>query len=126
MMAGDRNYVSTTLIGATHCSEHSAEASFMREDAVADPHIFDIFHAIRGDYFLTREQTSDNWLDTRHPGALVELNGAVHATVIGKRQRVHPTSLRRRYETVKPGLTIQQAVLGVYVQVREIGHSAPP
>jgi hypothetical protein len=98
----------------------------MREDAIADLYIFDIFHAIGGNYFLTREQTSDNWLDACLLGALIEIERAIHAAVVGERKRVHAASLRRRDQAVQPRLTIEEAVLGVDVQVSEIRHNAPP
>jgi hypothetical protein len=46
--------------------------------------------------------------------------------VVSQRKRVHPASLRRRDQAVKFGLAVEEAVLGVDVQVGEIGHSAPP
>src|SRR5262249_27844526 len=56
---------------------------------------------------------TNNGLDPRTFGALVEIERAVHATVVGERQRVHPTGQRRGDQAVEPGLAVEQAVLGV-------------
>jgi hypothetical protein len=96
------------------------------EDIVAYLNILNSLYTVSRDDLLPCEKAAQDGPDTRLPGAFVELDGAIHAAVIGERQRVHPTSLRRCDQAVELRLTVEQAVLGVDVQVGEIRHSAPP
>jgi hypothetical protein len=67
----------------------------MREDIITYLDIFNILDALSGDDLLTREETANNRLDVSLLSALIEFDGAVHAAMVGKRQRIHPPGLRR-------------------------------
>jgi hypothetical protein len=63
--------------------------------------------------------------DQLHPGLLglaVEVERAEHVAVIGDRDRVHPEVLDLGEQILHPDRAIEQAVLGVEVQMREPGH----
>ena len=64
---------------------------------------------------------ADDWPDPRLLARLVEGDGAVHDSVVGQRQRLLSQLDRTCHHLVYSACPVQQAELGVVVQVHELG-----
>src|SRR5262245_14859975 len=93
----------------------------MRKDEVPCPNILHSRHTAGGNNLLSCKETPNNRLDSCSPGFFIELDAAVHAAVVGERERAHASSLRRLNESLDARLAVQEAVLGMDVQMREVG-----
>ena len=64
--------------------------------------------------------TADDWFDTGGLSGFIELDGAVHVAVIGECQSRHAHRFCFGDEIWNARETIEEAVLGVYVQMSKI------
>jgi hypothetical protein len=69
------------------------------------------------------EFAADEGLDAGVLGGLVELDRAVEIAMVGQRERGHAEFLGAAHETIDPAGAIEQAVVGVDVEVDEISGS---
>ena len=67
-----------------------------------------------------------NWLDARRFARLVELDGAIHAAVVGEGQRIHAARFGRLDQPLDTRLAVEQAIFGMDVQVGKVGHGLSP
>src|SRR5258708_6158029 len=95
----------------------------MGKHVVAHTNVFNILDSVRSDDLLSCQEASYNRLDASSPRGLVELEGAVHAAVVGEGDRAHAAGLRRLDKPLHLGLAVEQAVFGMDVEVSEVdGH----
>ena len=81
-----------------------------------------LFKAIRTDI----DFAADNRLHARFVRGVIELDRAEQRSMIGERNRVHAQLFGARDQLVDAAGTVQQAKLGVIMQVNEIGaHRSP-
>ena len=57
---------------------------------------------------------------------LIEVYNAVHGSVVGYGKGIHTKLLRPGHKLVYAGRAVQQAVLGMYVQMCESAHQLSP
>jgi hypothetical protein len=79
-----------------------------------------VLHRGRRDVGLAAEDR----LDPGVLGLLVEVDHAVHVAVVGEGHRVHAHLLTGLEQVGQPDGPVEQAVLGMQVEVRELGHAA--
>ncbi len=68
--------------------------------------------------------TADDRFDTDFSGRQVELDGAIHHSVVGDSQAVHPQFFGPRHKVGNTTHAIKQAVLGVDMEVSKHGTSS--
>ena len=77
-----------------------------------------LFAAARGHISLD----ADDGLDLGLLAGFIKFNGAEHIAVIGERQRRHVALLRRVNEILDAARAVEQAVVGMIVEVDEAEH----
>jgi hypothetical protein len=78
-----------------HSANDATKTTLVCEDVVSFLDIFYVLYACTRNDLLTCEEAPNNRLNARSLGLFIELDGAVHAAVVGKGKRVHAAGLRR-------------------------------
>ena len=74
--------------------------------------------------FADVQFAADDWLDSVLMGGIDEMHGAENVAVIGHRDCGHAEFLHALAELFDVTSAVQQGVVGVQVQVNELGHES--
>ena len=67
---------------------------------------------------------ADNWLDVGFFGGIIKINCAVHDAVVGDGDTVHAELGGAFDNAVDSGITVEEAVFGMDVEMHKIVHSS--